>query len=142
MGNPNKHGKKKKFTQEDDKILKQAVASTPSLDWREIAQKTGKYSPRQCRERWNNYLNPSLNKSKWSQDEDRILQRKYKELGTNWVKIQTYLPGRSVNSIKLRLAALRANKEEQDNIEFDYYLDLMKIENLVNHCEAIDFDFL
>ena len=126
-----KHVKKRKFTKEDDLILKQAVYSTPNHNWKEIALKTGKYTARQCRERWNNYINPKLIKTCWTKEEDNTLLQKYKEFGSNWVKIKTFLPGRAVNSIKLRFGVLTSSNRPQIS-EFDYYYELLKIENLIN----------
>ena len=123
--------RKKKFTKEDDLILKEAIRRTPNWDWKEIAAKTGKYTARQCRERWNNYINPKLLKTEWTPEEDEILQNRYKEFGSNWVKIQTYLPGRAVNSIKLRLSVLQSNSH-QDTAEFEDYYNMLKIENFIN----------
>jgi len=43
---------------------------------------------KQCRERWLNFLNPSIRKGKWTVQEDLLLLQKQKEFGGNkWSKI-------------------------------------------------------
>ena len=59
-------------------------------------------SSKQCRERWNNILNPDVKKGNWSADEDKIIFKMYHDIGTQWTKMTAELPGRTENSIKNR----------------------------------------
>ena len=63
-----------------------------------------KYFPdrigKQCRERWFNHLNPSVNKTSWSEEEEWILFIQHKKLGNKWAELCMFLPGRNDNTIK------------------------------------------
>jgi len=73
-------------------------------DWKEIAfifckngyDKSGK----QCRERWLNFLNPALDHSKLTTEEEELIFKDYAIYGKMWVKIAEDLKKRSENTIK------------------------------------------
>jgi hypothetical protein len=48
----------------------------------------------QCRERWLNHLDPSINKGEWTEEEDQILLKAQAQWGNSWTKIAELLPGR------------------------------------------------
>lgn len=131
---------KRSFTKLDDEMLTRAVQSSRFIEWNEIAKKLGKWSARQCRERWKNYVDPSLSHDKWTYEEDQILLKRFEEIGSNWIKIKQFLPGRAVNNIKNRLQYLRTHNCSKSSTESDdpitqdlsYYLDFLKVSNLVN----------
>ena len=95
-----------KFTQEEDMKLKWLVSITGTKNWKFIAQEMGTKNVRQCRDRWKNYLNPSLNLGDWSLEEDMIIFNKFKELGPRWKIIAKFLRGRSPNSVRNRMKHL------------------------------------
>ena len=47
-------------------------------------------------------LDPSINRSPWSSEEDKILLEAHKELGSKWVELAKLLPGRKGDAIKKR----------------------------------------
>lgn len=71
-------------------------------NWFLISYKMGTRNPRQCRERWENYINPTLSTEPWSQDEDNLLREKYAEFGTKWGKIAKFFKNRSAIAARNR----------------------------------------
>jgi len=61
-----------------------------------LKPRTGK----QCRERYNNHLNPNIRKDPWTPEEETIVRQKQAELGNRWSDIARYLEGRSDNQVK------------------------------------------
>lgn len=105
-----------RFTAEEDSKLKKYVKRAgKNLDWNVISLKMKVRSPRQCRERYNNYLRADLKKTQFSEDEDRVILEKYSLLGKKWFDISRYVPGRSPNSIRLRTQILLKRKAEAES---------------------------
>ena len=91
-----------KFTDEEDAKLLRLVQEFGSKDWIKISQMMETRNPRQCRERWNNYVNPALRTDPWTPEEDMILERKFAEFGPRWNKISKFFVNRSDNNIRNR----------------------------------------
>ena len=109
---------KNKFTPEEDEKLRQLVAKYGTKDWKVIARKLEKRTPRQCRERYNNYAGPSFTNSKWTEEEDRLLDEKFQQFGSKWQTIAKFFPNRSGNNIrnryKLRQKQARLKEQNQE----------------------------
>ena len=95
-------GNKSQWTKREDEALRGLVEQEGAREWTKISELLnqhmsavslgmgGSYGGRngkQCRERWNNTLNPSIKKSKWTLSEDLVLLEKQKELGNKWAEI-------------------------------------------------------
>ncbi|EAY01795.1 Myb-like DNA-binding domain containing protein [Trichomonas vaginalis G3] len=111
-----KNGKqsKCKFTREDDLKLISLVMSRPERDWVWISQQMANRNPRQCRERWYNYLDPSLQKGGWTPEEDQLLIEKKKEMGPHWNAIARFFAGRSGNSVRNRWLLIMRHEEKNN----------------------------
>jgi hypothetical protein len=96
---------KGKWTDEEDDLLRQVVRNGYE-HWGKVAEKMPGRTSKQCRERWANYLDPSLLKTAFSPGEDDLLLRLQGEMGNKWACIARQLPGRTENSVKLRYHAL------------------------------------
>ncbi len=97
---------RKKWTEIEDNILRNAVEIEKLASWEIIAdrmkakgfERTGK----QVRERYKNHLDPTINSSPFKVEEDMIILSYYKEYGNKWAKIAKHLVNRSENSVKNR----------------------------------------
>lgn len=70
--------------------------------WSDIAGHVPGRNAKQCRERWVNNLDPTVNKGPWSAEEDAALLAAQKELGNKWSAIAERMPGRPDNAVKNR----------------------------------------
>ena len=90
------------FSPEEDAAIIEYVNKNGPTSWPRLAEILHQRSPKQCRERWFNHLDPSLSKESWTNDEDIIIFEHYQVLGPKWSTIAKYLRHRSDNSIKNR----------------------------------------
>lgn len=97
---------KAKWTKDEDDILKEAISKHGTNNWSLISNEIPGRTGKQCRERWLNQLNPSLNKEHWLPHEDSVLTHYQALYGNCWSKISRFLPGRSPNSVKNRWSFL------------------------------------
>jgi hypothetical protein len=91
---------KMKFTLSDDIRLQEIVNQYGATNWQFVASHMIGRSPRQCRERWANYLNPVLASDPWTLAEEQLLDSKFAEFGPKWHLIAEFFPRRSRNQIK------------------------------------------
>lgn len=92
-----------KFSPQEDEFLKKVVDNLGTSDWNAVSRAFGNVrTPRQCRERWKNYLSPGLNKAPWTDEEDQLLFQLYQQFGAQWVKISKQFSGRTDINVKNR----------------------------------------
>lgn len=106
------------FTAEEDERLRMAVDAHPG-DWESVSQKMPGRNERQCKERWEKYLDPALNMSEWTPEEDNLICECVEEYGRRWSKIYVLFHGRSSTAIKNRwniLERRRLKEERQSQI--------------------------
>jgi hypothetical protein len=94
-----------KFTPLDDARLSDAVRRCGTQSWAVVARQVPNRNARQCRERWANYVNPTLEQTPLSPVEELLLDQKFAELGPAWHVIASFFPTRSRNFIKNQWAA-------------------------------------
>jgi hypothetical protein len=105
-----------KFTQADDHRLRMLVDEFGVTDWGVISAQMGDRNQRQCRERWINYLAPSLNMAPWTPAEDLLLLQKQREFGCKWVRIAHFFPNRTDAMVKNRFNRLRRNDSKEQEL--------------------------
>ena len=113
---------KRPFTKAEDIILQQLVQQSTIPDWAEIAKQMPGRNSRQCRERWQNYIDPSINQQQWTDDEDKLLLKKYQELGPSWSMISRFFNGRTGNTVRnryLKLTRTKVRGGHSTHVKFD-----------------------
>lgn len=103
-----------KFTQSEDELLIKLVETIGTNDWQSISHQMPGRNPRQCRDRWQNYLSPDVVNGPWTSEEEELLVKKFEELGPSWKQIAMFFPTRTDINIKSRwhLRERRLKKED------------------------------
>lgn len=106
-----------KFTIQEDEELIRLVSIYSDKDWTKISEemcktfsemnsqiKFTKYNrtPRQCRDRYINYLSPDISNGEWTQEEDQLLMLKSTFSLCHWKEMKQLFPGRSEIAIRNR----------------------------------------
>jgi hypothetical protein len=91
-----------KFSPSEDALLKGAVADFGVDDWRRIARLVPGRNARQCKERWENYLSPSIGNAPWTPEEEQLLLQRYSEIGPLWKRIASFFAARTDINVKSR----------------------------------------
>ena len=99
--------RKSPWTEDEDRTLFNLVMKQGPKQWMHIADTMNKtsgnqqtYTGKACRERWNNYLDPELNRGPWTVAEEIYLVEKVIEFGNKWSSISKQLRGRNENSVR------------------------------------------
>jgi hypothetical protein len=94
--------KRSTFTPEEDCTIIDFVRANGARNWNLVANELRPHTPKQCRERWHNHLDPEIRTGPWLPEEDEILARQQAILGSQWAKIARFLPGRTDTLVKNR----------------------------------------
>ncbi|CAD8084835.1 unnamed protein product [Paramecium sonneborni] len=91
------------WTYQEDKLLLELIKLNGCASWNRIAIElksqmknlTKIRTPASCRERYQNILNPNLNKSVWTDEEEEKLFNLQQSFGNSWARIASQMTGRS-----------------------------------------------
>ena len=122
---------------EDKKLLKLVEEAGKKPNWRAISIIMKTRTPRQCRERYQNYLNPSLEHENWTPDEDQLIMEKFQELGPKWNLIAKFLHGRTGNATRNRYQSLQRKLRKQEKLRKQ---NLAKVSNDQTNSTTIQQD--
>lgn len=101
----------------EDEILKAAVMKYGKNQWSRIASLLHRKSAKQCKARWNEWLDPSIKKTEWSREEEEKLLHLAKLMPTQWRTIAPIIGRTAAQCLEhyeylLDKAAQRDNEEE------------------------------
>lgn len=118
--------KTKPWTHEEDFALIDLVSEFGIKKWAKISKAINeKFNSgrkgKSCRERWNNHLNPEINKGEWTYEEDLKLMYEFRVLGKKWSMISKALVGRTENTVKNRWKTLMNSVQHTVGFNKNYY---------------------
>ena len=90
------------WTAQEDAKLYEWVKKQGPTKWTLCSEIIPGRSGKQCREHWNNSLNPDVKKGLWTSEEDFLIMIFYKKYDGSWKKIIPIFKNRTENSIKNR----------------------------------------
>ena len=120
---PQTNAKRKLFSEIEDNFLTYAALKYNQKAWKKVAQFVPGRTPKQCRDRWVNYLKPSLKFDPWTDEEDQLLVSLVNTYGTHWTKMIESFPNRSTNSLKNRWYWLIKNDVKSVTIDNSMEID-------------------
>ncbi|KAF2849451.1 hypothetical protein T440DRAFT_469220 [Plenodomus tracheiphilus IPT5] len=105
--------KKGQWSKSEDELLTRGVEEY-GQKWTLVANCVTSRSADQCAKRWQQSLDPELDRSEWLESEDKTLIDATQRLGRHWKDIQReHFPGRSKNCIKNRYTVLVRRYQNQ-----------------------------
>jgi hypothetical protein len=112
------------FSGEEDAKLIELASQSGFLGWHTVAILLPGRSPRQCRERWIEYLRPEITVGPWTDDEDRLLLVQIARHGHRWTHIAQLLRNRSANDVKNRwYSHLQSVVWQKSDGTFEFHCD-------------------
>ncbi|EDP42472.1 hypothetical protein MGL_3230 [Malassezia globosa CBS 7966] len=98
----------------EDEILKAAVSKYGMNQWARISSLLVRKTPKQCKARWYEWLDPSIKKIEWSREEDEKLLHMAKLMPTQWRTIAPIV-GRTATQCLERYQQLLDDADAQES---------------------------
>ncbi|THH33827.1 hypothetical protein EUX98_g375 [Antrodiella citrinella] len=101
------------WTEEQDTQLRNAV-DVYGHSWTDVCNFVSGRSSEQCRDRWQEFLSPTVSRTKWSESEDQALLETIEQIGEGrWKEISRVLNnGRTDSMCRSRYTALMKRKQK------------------------------
>lgn len=106
------------WTNIEDEVLKAAISKYGLNQWARVSSLLARKTPKQCKARWNEYLDPSIRKIEWSKEEDEKLLHLAKLMPTQWRTIAPIV-GRTANQCLERYQRLLDEAEQREASELN-----------------------
>ena len=110
------HKINRRFTEEEDMILKKLVKLYGDSNWIKISNRMPGRNSRQCKDRWCLYLSPNTNRSPWTAEEEQRLLELAKKYKKKWTEISKFFDGRPDTQIKNKWKTLVNRQEKPDKV--------------------------
>lgn len=104
------------WTNIEDEILKASVSKYGLQQWARVSSLLARKTPKQCKARWTEWLDPSIRKIEWSKEEDEKLLHLAKLMPTQWKTIAPIV-GRTATQCLERYSKLLDEAEARENDE-------------------------
>jgi flagellar biosynthesis GTPase FlhF len=99
--------RKGKWSDAEDDIMRSVKQTNPKIKWGSLALYIPGRCGKQCRERWDTFLDPTLKRSEWTPEEDAVIMQARQGAGTRtWSELSKILPGRSQLKVRDRYKGL------------------------------------
>ncbi|KAK7536154.1 pre-mRNA splicing factor component-domain-containing protein [Phyllosticta citribraziliensis] len=102
------------WTNIEDEIVKVAVSKYGLNQWARVSSLLARKTPKQCKARWSEWLDPSIRKVEWSKEEDEKLLHLAKLMPTQWRTIAPIV-GRTATQCLERYQKLLDEAEAKEN---------------------------
>ncbi|OMJ80282.1 hypothetical protein SteCoe_19484 [Stentor coeruleus] len=133
---------KKPWSQFEDDSLKSIIHTQKVIHWCEVAKHMKQNfgiinrSSKQCRDRWNNHLDPNTRKCNWTIQENEYIFDFQHHYGNRWSELAKYLIGRSENTIKNHFYATVRRKIRKYNRIYDNKIT-KKLNEVINDTQLM-----
>ncbi|KAH8596111.1 pre-mRNA splicing factor component-domain-containing protein [Bisporella sp. PMI_857] len=104
------------WTNIEDEILKASVSKYGLNQWARVSSLLARKTPKQCKARWSEWLDPGIRKIEWSKEEDEKLLHLAKLMPTQWRTIAP-LVGRTATQCLERYQRLLDEAEQRESGE-------------------------
>lgn len=104
------------WTNIEDEILKASVSKYGLNQWARVSSLLARKTPKQCKARWTEWLDPAIRKIEWSKEEDEKLLHLAKLMPTQWRTIAPIV-GRTANQCLERYSRLLDEAEAREHDE-------------------------
>ncbi|KAJ9613021.1 Pre-mRNA-splicing factor cef1 [Cladophialophora chaetospira] len=104
------------WTNIEDEILKASVSKYGLNQWARVSSLLARKTPKQCKARWTEWLDPGIRKIEWSKEEDEKLLHLAKLMPTQWRTIAPIV-GRTATQCLERYQKLLDEAEARENDE-------------------------
>ncbi|KAJ5674246.1 Pre-mRNA-splicing factor cef1 [Penicillium macrosclerotiorum] len=105
------------WTNIEDEVLRAAVSKYGLNQWARVSSLLARKTPKQCKARWVEWLDPGIRKVEWSREEDEKLLHLAKLMPTQWRTIAPIV-GRTATQCLERYQKLLDEAEARENDEF------------------------
>lgn len=101
----------------EDEILKVAVMKYGQNQWARISSLLVRKTPKMCKARWNEWLDPSIRKTEWSKEEEEKLLHLAKVMPTQWRTIAPMIGRTAAQCLEHYEALLDRTRKDEDEEE-------------------------